>query len=410
MKKNSSGIVWGIMLIAVGVVIGGKMLDWFDFNLFFRGWWTFFIIIPAAVRFFTERGERLTALRNLIIGLLLLMAAQGFVQWRRMIPLLIALWLIITGIRLLMPGGHEKTKKAGKAPEPEPFDRRKQEERKRKRRSARENADSWYDDRRYTDGAHFQYEDEYDYNSMAEDELYEEPVNPVYEEELRQAEKASAEREPKAGGIVEDVGFQTEAEQPEPEEFPPRRGTADAGRDSRFAEGTGSGYRFTATDDPEYSGNHRENRFEWNEYANREEYRRERSRRNSGSNADRYYSGKPSQGAARRKGHCACTAVFSGKEIIYGREPFQGAMLSAVLGGITLNLEEALMYEDSTVEIHTFMGGIDIIVPQNVRVVVKSTPILGGVDNHIKRNFPMQEGIPTLFINAVCVCGGVEIK
>ena len=45
--KNVKPIVWGIAIIALGVIFGGNALGLFELNVFFDGWWTLFIIIPS---------------------------------------------------------------------------------------------------------------------------------------------------------------------------------------------------------------------------------------------------------------------------------------------------------------------------------------------------------------------------
>ena len=45
MKK--SNVIWGLLLIALGVVFGLNALNIATINIFFTGWWTMFLIIPA---------------------------------------------------------------------------------------------------------------------------------------------------------------------------------------------------------------------------------------------------------------------------------------------------------------------------------------------------------------------------
>ena len=45
-------------------------------------------------------------------------------------------------------------------------------------------------------------------------------------------------------------------------------------------------------------------------------------------------------------------------------------------------------------------------MPKNVKVKVKSSSIFGGVDEKAKKN----DGKVTIYINATCVFGGVDIK
>ncbi len=53
-------------------------------------------------------------------------------------------------------------------------------------------------------------------------------------------------------------------------------------------------------------------------------------------------------------------------------------------------------------------GGIDIIVPENINIKIKSTPIFGGVSKKV--NLKYNEQLPTIYINAFCMFGGVSIK
>lgn len=106
----------------------------------------------------------------------------------------------------------------------------------------------------------------------------------------------------------------------------------------------------------------------------------------------------------------ACTAVLSGRDVRFDNEVFQGAMLSAVLGGIEMDLRNAIIRENVVIEAKTVLGGIDIFVPNYVRVVVNCTPILGGVDNKTITPFGADEKTITIYLNATCVLGGIDVK
>ena len=56
MKKTTS-IIWGIALVAIGVVLGLNAFGVTDIELFFDGWWTLFIIVPSAVGLFREKDK-----------------------------------------------------------------------------------------------------------------------------------------------------------------------------------------------------------------------------------------------------------------------------------------------------------------------------------------------------------------
>lgn len=103
------------------------------------------------------------------------------------------------------------------------------------------------------------------------------------------------------------------------------------------------------------------------------------------------------------------SAVFSGQKINFNQEVFEGATINAIFGGIDLNLANAIISEDVVIECSAIFGGIDIKVPYDVNVSVTSTPIFGGVDNK-RRHSPHIENAPTIYINAACMFGGVDIK
>ena len=56
MKKISS-ILWGIVLIIVGVIQALNDLKITNIDFFFDGWWTLFIIVPCGIGLYTEREK-----------------------------------------------------------------------------------------------------------------------------------------------------------------------------------------------------------------------------------------------------------------------------------------------------------------------------------------------------------------
>jgi len=100
-------------------------------------------------------------------------------------------------------------------------------------------------------------------------------------------------------------------------------------------------------------------------------------------------------------------ATFSGQEINLKGEEFKGASLNAIFGGIDLNLSETQIQKDTLINITSVFGGIDIKVPSNVNVKVKSTSIFGGVDNKVRK---YTENLPTIYVKAFCLFGGADIK
>ena len=101
-------------------------------------------------------------------------------------------------------------------------------------------------------------------------------------------------------------------------------------------------------------------------------------------------------------------ATFSGQDLKYDQEKFTGADLTAVFGGIECDLRKAIIESDVVINTSSIFGGIDIFVPENVKVKVKSSSIFGGVSN--KKKHSEKAEAHTIYINATCLFGGVDIK
>lgn len=103
-----------------------------------------------------------------------------------------------------------------------------------------------------------------------------------------------------------------------------------------------------------------------------------------------------------------CAVRFGADEYIYRGEPFHGARLDAFCGGLRLDLREAAISEDEEIDIHTYLGGVELLVPANVNVVVKSHSFIGGVGD--QTGGPVIPGAPCIHITASNYMGGVSVK
>lgn len=101
-------------------------------------------------------------------------------------------------------------------------------------------------------------------------------------------------------------------------------------------------------------------------------------------------------------------STFGSQNVDLEKEEFKGCDLEAVFGGIKIDLRDAKLKSDVVINASAVFGGIDILVPSNVKVKVTSTPIFGGVDNKFKN--AKDEKAKTIYVNATCIFGGVEIK
>ena len=101
------------------------------------------------------------------------------------------------------------------------------------------------------------------------------------------------------------------------------------------------------------------------------------------------------------------SAVFSKSNLDFGNNDFTGAELSAVFGGIECNLKDTLFKGDGALKATAVFGGIEIYVPEGVEVKINCTGVFGGAED---QRVNKQSGQHTLYIDAVCVFGGITVK
>lgn len=229
--KQLKPIIWGIAIIALGIIFGGNALGLFTLDIFFDGWWTLFIIIPSLVSLFTDK-EKLMNLGFLAAGIILLLAAQKVFDYDVAWKVILAVFLVIAGLTIIIKSTfHNKND----------------------------------------------------------------------QEVARKIKEAEEEDKP---------------------------------LDSQIA-------------------------------------------------------------------------VFSGSDRVYNDETFQGAFLTAVFGGVNLNLKKAKFTNDTIIKAFTLFGGVNIIVPNDVKVKLKSGFIFGGFSDDRKN--PTEKGKYTIYIDAAGGFGGVTI-
>ena len=225
MRNKISNILWGLLLIALGVAFAGSVVGLWHFTIFFRGWWTLFIIVPCLINMI-RRGIHIANTIGLLVGVMLLLAAQGVLSGLMIGKLIFPLILVIIGF----------------------------------------------------------------------------------------------------GIIFRDL----------------------FGRRIKRIEGL-----------------------------------------NSGAEMD-------------------YTAIFSAQKVQFPPQPFEGANITAIFGGVDLDLRGAVISHDIVINATSVFGGSDIFVPSNVKVVVSSLPIFGGVSN--KSINSKDADAPTVYVKATCIVGGVDIK
>ena len=94
-------------------------------------------------------------------------------------------------------------------------------------------------------------------------------------------------------------------------------------------------------------------------------------------------------------------------------QPFQGANLGAVMGGVKLDLTGAEMQGDTaTIEIFATWGGIEIFAPRDWGVTSKVVTFMGACVDKRRPVAAPAPGTPrkTLVVQGFVLMGGIEIK
>ncbi len=230
MKPRVSNILWGLLFVILGVGFAGNAFNLWDFNLFFPGWWTLFIIIPCFGSVI-QYGPRTSSVIGLLIGILLLLSCQGFVNGETVAKLIFPIIFVIAGLGIMFSNTFRRT-----------FGHRVSNQ---------------------------------EFNRMQAD--------------------------------------------------------------------------------------------------------------------NKNYS-----------------ATFSGQNINFDNQVFEGANVDAIFGSVCLRMDQAIISKDVVINCNATFGGIELYLPGDVNVSINSTPIFGGVSNH-RRKAEIQNA-PVVFINATSMFGGVDIK
>lgn len=98
--KKFGNILWGILLIIIGLIIGGNSLGITNINIFFDGWWTVFIIVPSFIGLLKDE-DKTGSLIGLLIGIALLLGCQNILNFDLIWKLAFPAILVIIGLSII---------------------------------------------------------------------------------------------------------------------------------------------------------------------------------------------------------------------------------------------------------------------------------------------------------------------
>lgn len=98
--KQVRNILWGVALVAAGVLLGLNALEITHINIFFDGWWTVFILVPCVIGLFSEK-DKMGNIIGIIVGLLLLAGCQDWLSFDLLWKLAVPAVVVLIGLKII---------------------------------------------------------------------------------------------------------------------------------------------------------------------------------------------------------------------------------------------------------------------------------------------------------------------
>ncbi|MBC3880892.1 hypothetical protein H8K35_01760 [Undibacterium sp. LX40W] len=108
-----------------------------------------------------------------------------------------------------------------------------------------------------------------------------------------------------------------------------------------------------------------------------------------------------------KEGKIDIIAIMSGSQGNIASANFTGGDITAVMGGVELDLRNASIETEAVLNVFTFWGGISLKIPNDWSVVNSANAVLGGIEDSTVPNMSANK---RLIITGTSVMGGVEIK
>lgn len=86
---------------------------------------------------------------------------------------------------------------------------------------------------------------------------------------------------------------------------------------------------------------------------------------------------------------------------------YDGGAISVLAGGVELDMRRAEVSDGAVINVFALMGGITLLLPDDVVVKNRVRGLLGGTEDTSR---PDPAANKTIYIDGLCVLGGVEIK
>lgn len=101
MKEKIYHVIISIFLFIVGILIIGNAFSIWKFNVFFKGWWALFIIIPALESFLFQNGKS-ASFYALLLGVGIILYNQEIINFDILWKTLLACFIVLIAINLFI--------------------------------------------------------------------------------------------------------------------------------------------------------------------------------------------------------------------------------------------------------------------------------------------------------------------
>ncbi|OLA34078.1 MAG: hypothetical protein BHW38_04930 [Firmicutes bacterium CAG:321_26_22] len=98
--NNMKSILWGVVLVLLGVLVGTNSLGITNIDIFFDGWWSLFIIIPCFIDLFSNE-DKTGNIIGLLVGVILLLGMNDILDLDKIWKLIVPSIIVIIGLSLI---------------------------------------------------------------------------------------------------------------------------------------------------------------------------------------------------------------------------------------------------------------------------------------------------------------------
>ena len=115
---------------------------------------------------------------------------------------------------------------------------------------------------------------------------------------------------------------------------------------------------------------------------------------------------RQSKKRANDSGDSEKVAIFYGEESRV-KGDYTGGSLTAIFGGVELDLRQAKIKDGAVIDVFALCGGISVSLPDDVIIQNEVRGILGGSED---KTAPKSSAKKTIYLKGECILGGLEIK